>query len=193
MVTQVAFIWEGPLLFTKLFEDCGHSCELVTPQLLAAPFFRRKLHGVIIPAGFASPDHCRILTALRAISPRIERFINEGGTLLAFGAGWNHPQAYDWLPVPVTYQYGFAQELLGSNGRHPYARIIEDGDETVSIDGTLNDVPNGEEHVILSAPQGPVLVQVPYGKGRIVITSLHEYPSRHFIRDLYTGGGEGLL
>ena len=193
MVTQVAFIWEKPVLFSRLFEDCGHSCELVTPQLLAAPFFRRRLHAIIIPAGFALPEYIRILTALRAVSSRIERFVREGGTLLAFGAGLENPAAYDWLPVPVSYQYGFAHTVVAGNTSHPFASLIEENGEPVSIDGTLKDLPGTHGEVVLAAPEGNVLVQIVYGKGRILVTSLHEYPSRRFVQELCAGGGEGLL
>lgn len=193
MATHVAFIWEGPVLFTRLFEDCGHSCELVTPHLLAAPFFRKKLHGVVIPAGFATPEHMRVLTALRAIRPRIERFVREGGTLVAFGGGTEYSSAYDWIPVPISYRYGFAEVLLQRNSTHQYTSIIDDAGETISIDGTLGDIPDDNENVLLRAPQGPVMIHVPYGKGRIIVTSLHEYPSRRFVSDLFESGGEGLL
>jgi len=194
MALQVAVIWEGPQLFTRLVEDCGHTCELVTPHLLAAPFFRRRLHGLVIPAGFASPGHTSILAALRAISPRIRRFIQEGGTLLAFGAGSDIPNAYDWLPVPIIYHYGFLKVPLVSEKDHPFASIVDEGTDMVSIDGILGPVPDdGNGQVVLKAPEGLVMLTITFGKGRILITSLHEYPSHRFVREFCAGGGEGLL
>lgn len=194
MAHQVAVIWEGPVLFTRLFEECGHTCELVTPHLLAAPFFKRRFHGVVIPAGFAAPGHTSILAALRAISPRIKRFVSEGGTVLAFGAGTDMSHAYDWLPVPITYRYGFAKTQLAVNEGHTSASILEDGADEVSIDGILDNITGiSDGQVILEAPSGPVMVQITYGSGRIIIASLHEYPSHRFVREFCAGGGEGLL
>lgn len=194
MTLQVAVIWEGPVLFTRLIEECGHSCELVTPHLLAAPFFRRRLHGLVVPAGFASPGHTTVLAALRAIRPRIRRYVEEGGTLLTFGAGADHPSAYDWLPVPVSYRYGFSTTSLETQKDHPFISIIEEGAEKVSIDGILDSSPGDENgQVILQAPDGPVMLDISYGKGRILIASLHEYPSRRFVREFCVSEGEGLL
>ena len=194
MSSQVAVVWDGPLLFTRLIEECGHSCELVTPHLLAAPFFRRRLNGLVVPAGFASSRYTCILSALRAIKPRIQRYVQEGGTLLSFGAGADFPYAYDWLPVQVFYQYGFATTPVRCHDNNPFVSIIEDGIKEVSIDGILN-TSSGENdsQVILQSPEGPVMLEILYGKGRILVASLHEYPSRRFVHVFCASEGEGLL
>lgn len=193
MALQVAVLWDGPVLFTRLIEDCGHTCELVTPHLLAAPFFRRRLHGLVIPAGFACPGYTSVLAALRAIRPRIRRYVEEGGTVLAFGAGSDLPDAYDWLPAPVTYRYGFSVISLKPSD-HPFVSILEDGTGEVSIDGTVH-ATGGDRpsQVILQAPKGPVMLDIPYERGRILVASLHEYPSHRFIREFCTREREGLL
>lgn len=194
MTSQVAVVWEGPVLFTRLIEECGHSCELITPHLLAAPFFRRRLNGLVVPAGFASPGHTNVLSALRAIKPRIQRYIQEGGTILTFGAGADIPHAYDWLPVQVSYQYGFATTPLEYHKDNPFVSIVEDETDEVSIDGILNSSSGEEEkQVILQAPKGPVMMEISYGKGRVLVASLHEYPSRRFVREFCASEGEGLL
>ncbi|MDD1723928.1 MAG: hypothetical protein LUQ07_02225 [Methanospirillum sp.] len=190
MSTRVAVIWDSPLLFTRIVEECGHTCELVTPHLLAAPFFRKQFHGIIIPAGFASPGHTTILTALRAIRSRIKRYAEEGGTILAFGAGYECTDAYDWLPVDVRYSFGFSQSPLMRDRSHPSSAIIGDDQDILSYDGILEGC-GGQ--VILTAPQGPVMLSFSYRNGRITVISLHEYPSQRFISEFCRGGGEGLL
>jgi len=193
MALQVAVLWDGPVLFTRLIEDCGHTCELVTPHLLAAPFFRRRLHGLVIPAGFACPGHTSVLAALRVIRPRIRRYVEGGGTLLAFGAGSDLFDAYDWLPVPITYRYGFSLTSLTQRD-HPIPSILEDGNGEVSIDGTVHGTGDDiQSQVILQAPQGPVMLDIPCGSGRILVASLHEYPSHRFIREFCARESEGLL
>lgn len=190
MKTRVAVIWETPLIFTRLVEDCGHACELVTPQLIAAPFFRRTYNGVLIPSGFGDPRYNSVLAALRAISHRVRRFVEEGGTLLVFGAGAERSDAYDWLPAPVSYQYGFSEDHLSGDFRHSSAAILEGEKERSVCDGTF---PGDTGQVILSSPRGPVLLEIPHGNGRIILTSLHEYPTRVFLSNFCTIKGEGLL
>ena len=120
--------------------------------------------------------------------------MEEGGTLLTFGAGADHPSAYDWLPVQVSYRYGFATTPVESQKDHPFISIIEDGEGEVTIDGILDPCAGEEDRqVILQAPDGPVMLEIPYGKGRILIASLHEYPSRRFVREFCADEGEGLL
>ena len=73
--------------------------------MLAAPFFRGSFSCLIIPTGFANPAYCRLLPALRASSDRIQKFVENGGNLLVFGAAIDRPDVYDWLPFPVTYRH----------------------------------------------------------------------------------------
>lgn len=189
METIVAVIWDKPIVLTRLIEDCGHSCELVTPNLLTAPFFRKSFNGMIIPAGFAVPGSTVVLAALRAISSRIRNYIREGGTLLTFGACFERSNAYDWLPVPVRYTFGFSSSLISGDLTHASSSIIEDVSQPLTIDGIIE---CSDAQVILSSLNGPVLIIVNYGKGRMIITSLHEYPSRKFIQE-FCVGTKGLL
>ena len=102
MSCRAGFVWLTPQHFNRYIEDCGIACELVTPHMLAAPFYRGKFSCLIIPAGFANPQFSNILPAVRASSERIERFVENGGNLLVFGAATEKPDAYDWLPFPVV-------------------------------------------------------------------------------------------
>ncbi|MFZ0182868.1 MAG: hypothetical protein WAL62_07000, partial [Methanoregula sp.] len=68
MSCRAGFVWETPQHFVRYIEDCGIPCELVTPYMLAAPFFRGSFSCLIIPTGFANPAYCRLLPALRASS-----------------------------------------------------------------------------------------------------------------------------
>jgi hypothetical protein len=187
---RIAVIWDKPIVLTRLIEDCGHSCELVTPHLLTAPFFKKNFNGILIPAGFASPDSGVVLAALRAIECRISRFIEEGGTLLTFGGAFLRNDVYNWLPVEVDYRFGFSTSMITKEQKEPSPSIVEDISEPLTIDGVIR-VSSGK--VILSSPQGAVMVCVTYGKGKIIITSLHEYPSRRFITETFSEMTEGLL
>ncbi len=199
MTGRVGIIWDSPMMFTRLIEDCGFLPELVTPHLLAAPFFRRSFSAVIIPGGFAHPSYSSVIPALRACEDRIHRFIRGGGTLIAFGAGIDRPDAYDWLPVNIQYRFGFSEGEIEEEGSHPISCIIEDCPDIVSVDGVFSTA-GSEPHVDDQEPAvrmrmrgAPVLVDYSLGAGRIILTSLHEYPSRRFLRDFCRNDGETLL
>jgi hypothetical protein len=204
MAGHVGIIWDTPLMFTRLVGDCGYIPELVTPHLLAAPFFRRAFSAVIIPGGFANPSYSSVIPALRACEGRIRRFILGGGILIAFGAGIDRPDAYDWLPVPIKYRFGFS-EGEPEECDHFLSCIIEDCQETVSIDGSFT-ISEPACHPAASDQQedqgpavrmkmggAPVLVDYSLGAGRIILTTLHEYPSRKFLCDFCGSEGETLL
>lgn len=105
MSCRAGFVWATSQHFNRYIEECGVSCELVTPHMLAAPFYRPVLSCLIIPTGFGNPAYSNLLPALRASSPRIRRFVETGGSLLVFGAAAEKPDAYDWLPFGIVYRH----------------------------------------------------------------------------------------
>ncbi|PKL58935.1 MAG: hypothetical protein CVV33_09985 [Methanomicrobiales archaeon HGW-Methanomicrobiales-4] len=207
MTRRVGIIWDTPVMFTRLVEDCGFIPELVTPHLLAAPFFRRSYSAIIIPGGFAHPSYSLVLPALRACEDRIWRFILAGGMVLVFGAGFDKPDAYDWLPVMVRYRFGFSEGMVEGGTDNPFSCIIEDCPDLVSIDGFF-DIPgnglpsiqgasdleeDGRVVVCLQMRGYPVMIEYRSGAGRIILASLHEYPSRRFLSGFCMRGSETLL
>ncbi len=198
---RVGIIWDCPLMFTRLVEDCGQIPELVSPQLLAAPFFRRSYSTIIIPGGFANPSYSSVLPALRACEGRIRKFVTNGGVVIAFGAGIDRPDAYDWLPVQIRYRFGFTEGVPSWEKDNPLCCIIEECPDTVSIDGTFEmggfAHGNAESPVIplvhMKMHDFPVLLEYMVGSGRIILTSLHEYPSRGFLTRICDSDSETLL
>lgn len=187
MTGTVGIAWESELLLNRLVGDCGSSCQMLSPQLLAAPFFRGRLTAMIIPTGFANRRFSRMLPALRASSERIKRFVEAGGKLLVYGAMDPAPGVYDWLPIPLAYHHEyFRTSVVRNTPANPYCCII-DGfeDDCVECDGYFTGF---EGEAVLSTPDGrAVMVGSALGQGVIVITSVHEYPSRAFI-DLFCNG-----
>jgi len=188
---RVGLIWDCCQTFNRFIEDCGAVCEAVTPHLLAAPFYRGRYNALIVPTGFANPAYSRCLPGLRAATPRICRFVEAGGRLLVYGAAAPDPTAYDWLPVQVKYEHGYGLRRL-TLADHPYAAIIEGYDAAcVPCDGSFPE-PGGDVVAVDECGKA-VLVAFRVGRGKVAVTSIHEYPSRRFVGLFACGEEETLL
>jgi hypothetical protein len=186
MSCRAGFVWDSPQHFSRLIEDCGIPCEIVTPQLLAAPFFRGSFNCLVIPTGFGNPKYSNLLPALRASESRIERFVERGGNLLVFGAADDRPDAYDWLPFRVSYRHECRPRKIVFSGDSIATSIVDEYDpETIECDGSF---PSHEATCIGAADAADVIIEQKFGKGRIIVTSVHEFPSRNFIRKFCSEG-----
>jgi hypothetical protein len=179
-VGSPALIWEERLMFQRLVEDCIGSCELVTPHLLAAPFYRGSFGTLIIPTGFANKDYSRVLPALRATKSRMERFIRSGGQIIIFGGGGATPECYDWLPFPVTYHFEYGPRSIVLRREAQSATLFEGYDlDAFECDGYFTDYEG--DAVAVTDDGHPILIDEAVGSGRVILTTAHEYPSRSFI------------
>jgi glutamine amidotransferase-like uncharacterized protein len=180
MSCRAGFVWATPQHFNRFIEECGISCELVTPHMLAAPFYRGTFNCLIIPTGFANPAYSNLLPALRASSSRIRRFVENGGSLLVFGAAADKPDAYDWLPFTIRYTHDSHPRRIDLRTDSPTGTLIDDYDpSSIECDGTF---PAHDGECAGRAGESDVIVEKNYGKGKIVVTSIHEYPSRQFLQ-----------
>jgi hypothetical protein len=154
--------------------------------MLAAPFYRPTFSCLIIPTGFANPAYSNLLPALRASSPRIRRFIENGGSLLVFGASADKPDAYDWLPFNVVYRHDCHPRSISLATGSISWSIIEDYDPAaIECDGIF---PYHEGHGIGTCESAAVIIEKRIGSGRVVVTSIHEYPSRKFLIEFCAEG-----
>ena len=180
MSCRAGFVWETAQPFIRFIEDCGVTCELVTPYMLAAPFYRGSFTCLIIPTGFGNPAYSRLLPALRASSDRIRRYVENGGNLLVFGAMIDKESVYDWLPFPVTYRHEFSPRNVSCRGPGLAGDLVHDYDPScIECDGTF---PDHEGTCVGRAGQSSVVLEHRCGRGRIVVTSIHEYPSKKFLK-----------
>lgn len=186
MTCRAGFVWATPQHFNRFIEECGISCELVTPHMLAAPFYRPTLNCLIIPTGFANPSYSNLLPALRASSPRIRRFVENGGSLLVFGAAADKPDAYDWLPFSIVYRHDCHPRSITCEANSVTWSLIEDYDPSaIECDGIF---PEHEGDGAGTSESAAVLIEKNIGRGRVVVTSIHEYPSRRFLKDFCAEG-----
>ncbi len=191
MTGRIALLWDQKLVFSRFLEDCGSCCELVPPHLLAAPFFRGTYAVVMVPTGFANPVYSKLLPALRASEGRIRRFVEKGGYLIAFGPGIPKSDAYDWLPVPVVYRHDPHPRQLIVDSSHPASTLLCDYDTNgIECDG---DFPSHAGAAVATAEGHPVFIAAKFGDGWVVVTSVHEYPSKCFIANFCSGARETLF
>ncbi|NLO77909.1 MAG: hypothetical protein GX097_05380, partial [Methanomicrobiales archaeon] len=54
MIQKTGVAWDCSLPFIRYIEDTGSTCELITPQMIGAPYYRGKLVSLIIPTGFGN-------------------------------------------------------------------------------------------------------------------------------------------
>jgi glutamine amidotransferase-like uncharacterized protein len=191
MSCRAGFVWGTKQHFNRYIEDCGIVCELVTPHMLAAPFFRGTFNCLIIPTGFANPAYSNLLPALRAASQRIKKFVEKGGNLLVFGAATDKPDAYDWLPFPVMYRHDCHPRRIEINPGSCTETLIDDYDPlSIECDGSF---PLHEGECLGIAESSVVIIEKRIGKGRIVVTSVHEFPSRAFLKSFCLTGNETIF
>jgi hypothetical protein len=185
---RFGLVWDQPLVFGRFLEDCDVTSIPVTPHLLAAPFFRGQYHVLIIPTGFANPAYSKVLPALKACSDRICRFVENGGTLVVYGAADPQPDRYSWLPFRVVYHYEPGNGRIEVEPGNPFSSIISDYDpDHIEYDGFFSSF---ECNNIGTIDGKAVLLEKNLGKGVIIVTSIHEYPSRSFINGLCMKAGE---
>ena len=181
MTARAGFVWGTKQHFNRYIEECGIACELITPQMLAAPFFRPVINCLIIPTGFANPAYSNILPAVRASSSRITGFVENGGNLLVFGAAMDRADAYDWLPFTLTYTHACSPRPVTCLPSSVAAGLLDDYDATrIECDGTFT--ADGAE-CVGSSGSDTVIIEKKTGAGTIIVTSIHEFPSRKFLQD----------
>jgi hypothetical protein len=192
MKVKSGLTWESNILLNRYLEDCGVQCELVTPQMLAAPFYRGKFVSLVIPTGFGNQMYSNLLPALRASSSRIKKFVNNGGNVLVFGAMDAAHNTYDWLPFSVRYNHEYFNTKVVIDGSDEHCAILDDfGTDEIQCDGHFSGF---EGKIVASTEDGKVLMICNHiGKGKVVITSFHEYPSRKFLKGFCTADRETLF
>ena len=181
MNVGITVLWDRDTPVKHYLTERGFDCEVVTPKVVAAPFFSwRSSQLALVPAGFGNPFFSAVLEDLRANSMLITKFVEAGGTLLVSGA-LSHSDAYNWLPLKLRYVRADQTVKIKRLKENPAATIV-DADDCM-CDGYFEEV--GEGWDVILAMDGAdtdnvILVATEYGAGQIIATTIHEYPSDRF-------------
>jgi hypothetical protein len=112
--------------------------------------------------------------------------VESGGSLLVFGAAADKPEAYDWLPFRVVYRHDCHPRSIVFAAGSSTRSLIDDYDPSaIECDGTFPEHEGGGTGTCESAA---VIIEKRVGRGIVVVTSIHEYPSRQFLKDFCAGG-----
>jgi len=176
-MSEIALIWDRPLLFEKLFVEYGFTCERVSPLLIGTAY-SPKFKVAILPVGFGNPAYSTVAKSVRGLGTPLQHFLQKGGVLIVFSP---YVDDYDfaWLGLPYTFKHLVRDTLMKINVKtqHPAAHIIDVCE--AQTDGYL--VGAEENDVILQSEDGAVLIVKPVHDGCAVLSTIHEFPARRFI------------
>lgn len=175
-MTDASFISDRGNVFEQLFTESGLTCQQVIPQAFGSPFCQPcKL--LIVPSGFADKKYYKVLPSLEKSGDKVKKFIEEGGVVLAFGAMLDD-YIYDWLPMRLRYTMRFKEVNVNLvDTSTPASVFIEPG--KLDCDGYFTE---HDGKVVMTMDDGkPVLIYKQVGKGHIVASSLHQFPSKKFL------------
>ncbi len=189
MIKKAGVIWDCDCYVNKYICDNDIRGEVITPQMLAAPYYKGSLVSVIIPTGFGNSAYSGLMPALKATSGRIKKFVEKGGNALVFGAMADADGLYDWLPFRVKYTHEYFNSPVITDEESFFSGIVEDFDEKgIECDGYFTDF---EGDCIAETPDGRcIMIAKRFGDGCFIITSVHEFPSRRFLTRICSGDSE---
>ncbi len=165
------------MLFEKLFLEYGVSCERVSPMAVGTPY-SPKYKVAIIPVGFGNPAYSSVAKVIKSIRTPLKNFVTGGGIVIIFSPFIDNYD-FKWLDLP----YGFKMILRDDPVKierikeHPATHIVDVLE--ARTDGYLTNVAEG--NILLTSEDGAVLTLIPMGDGIIILTTIHELPSRRFI------------
>jgi hypothetical protein len=174
---DVALIWDRRILFEKLFLEYGVTCEWVSPVAVGTPY-SPKYKVAIIPVGFGNPAYSSVAKVIRSLRTPLKNFVTDGGIIIIFSPFIDNYD-FKWLDLPYDFKMILRDDPMKIEQvkEHPAAHIVDILE--ARTDGYFVGV--AERDVILKSKDGPVLTLIPMGEGSIILTTIHDLPSRRFI------------
>jgi hypothetical protein len=187
-MTDALIISSRGNVFETHFAENGLSSMQVTPQAFGSPYVPpAKL--LIVPSGFADPKYYQgIPAALDRNGDKIGEFVENGGIVLSCGA-MLEDYDYDWLPAKLSYHMKFKEvDVRLADAADPAASFVAPG--KLDCDGYFTAWDGNV--VMVREEERPVLVNRKVGKGYVVGTSLHQWPTVQFLKWACGSGRESV-
>lgn len=178
-MTEAMLIWDNPLLFEKLFKEHDIKCQRIVSESIGTPF-TPACKCVVIPTGFANNDYTKIRAGIERNAKTFENFVRKGGNLVIFSPLVPHYK-YDWLPMELEYVQQQQQVTpICKTKDHEAQCLVEDTCTEIEFDGYFSKT-DGE--ILFSDETGnPLMVVKELGDGKIIATTIHEFPSGKFLK-----------
>ena len=76
-MSDIALIWDRPLLFEKLFVEYGIACARVSPLQIGTAY-SPKFKVAILPVGFGNPAYSTVAKSVRNVGTPCSSFCEKG-------------------------------------------------------------------------------------------------------------------
>jgi len=177
-MSDVILLWDGPLLFEKLFVEYGLECTRVLSTSLGTPYFP-ACKVLILPTGFANKQYTKTGAGLVRGKQSLEKFVKKGGTLLIFSPLVPEYE-YEWLSFSLKYVMEENPCTPQPVGSHDAQKLVENIVLPAGCDGYFSET---DADVVLQDDKGrPIMVVKEIGEGLIVATTIHEFPAAEFFK-----------
>ncbi len=178
-MVETMLIWDNPLLFEKLFKEHDIKCQRIVSESIGTPF-TPACKCVVIPTGFANKEYTNILPGIERNAKSFEKFVRSGGNLVIFSPLVPHYK-YDWLPMELEYVQQQQQVTpVCKTKDHEAQCLVEDTCTEIEFDGFFSKT---DDEILFSDETGnPLMVVKQLGDGKIIATTIHEFPSGKFLK-----------
>lgn len=187
---DVIILWDSPLFFEHMFQEYGISSTVAAPASLNSPHLPpAKL--LIVPAGFTYPEHASVSNALAdvKIQKKIFDFVENGGVFLMFSP-LKEVSTCSACRVPAVTdlkRFGLEAEYVQTDILIPRSSLLVGENDSVYCDGYFQNT-GGNFSVIEKDDDGkPVHIAANFGKGKIILSTIHEFLSKTYFESLLSG------
>ena len=183
-------LWNSPLFFERMFEEYDLSSVVAAPASLYSTHLPpAKL--LVVPTGFTYPEHAAVSNALadQKIQKKIFDFVENGGVFLMFSPLKEVSTCGARKEPPVTSlaRFGFACEYVQTDVLIRRSSPLTGESDSVYCDGFFQ---NFDEFFLVIEKDDTgraVHLEMTFGKGRIILSSVHEFLSKAYFNSLLTG------
>ncbi|MBZ3936189.1 hypothetical protein [Methanimicrococcus blatticola] len=187
---DVIILWDSPLFFEHMFQEYGISSTVAAPASLNSPHLPpAKL--LVVPTGFTYPEHAAVSNALadEKIQKKIFNFVENGGALLMFSP-LKEVSTCSACRVPAVTsltRFGLDAEYVQTDILLSRSSPLTGDSDSVYCDGYFQNI-GGNFSVIEKDDDGkPVHIAADFGKGKIILSTIHEFLSKTYFESLLSG------
>jgi hypothetical protein len=183
-------LWNSPLFFERMFEEYGISSVVAAPTSLYSTHLPpAKL--LVVPTGFTYLEHAAVSNALAVekIQKKIFNFVENGGVFLLFSPLREVSRCSACTEPPITSlaHFGFACEYVQTDILILRSSPLTGDPDSVYCDGFFQNIDNRFTVVEKDDTGRAVHLEMNFGKGRVILSSVHEFLSKAYFSSLLTG------